>query len=563
MLRKIFIQNIALIESAELEFSAGFNALSGETGAGKSVILDSIDFVLGAKADKSLIRFGKDECCVRAEFENVNADVLNILDEIGVESDDVLIIYRKFTSEGKNSSKINGCNVTASMLRKVGAALMDVHGQSDHFYLLNEANQLKLLDSVAGDKVSEEKERLSELIETRKKIKKDMELIGGDEADRARRADILSYQLDEIARAKLKEGEEEELLEYRNRSMNAERIGEGLSEARNLLLSDGGCVDAINSARRALNAISRYGDKYGTLSERLESAAAEISDISSTVEDYASELDIDEAELERTEARLDEYKTLKKKYGATLAEIEAFYRKANEEYTLLSESEERLAALTKALDETNEKIYERCVSLSSLRKKAAEGFTHRVSEELKTLNIASARFETQFDAFSREDAERAGTNGLDRMRFLFSANAGEPPKELGKIISGGEMSRFMLAVKAQLSSVGNIDTYLFDEIDAGIGGKTAGVMGEKFAKIAKHIQIIAVTHSAQIASFADKQFLIEKREENGSTQTHLSEVNKEERVKEIARLIGGTESELSLKHAEEMLQNARVYKKSL
>ena len=564
MLRKITIQNVALIEHAELEFAEGFNALSGETGAGKSVILDSIDFVLGAKADKSLVRFGKSECSVRAEFENVGKEVLGALEEIGVDnSEDTLIISRKYNLDGKSSLKLNGCTVTSAMLRRVSARLVDVHGQSDHFYLLNEANQLKLLDSIAGEKVVAEKEVLAGLIERRKRAREEMDLIGGDEKERSRRADILKYQIDEIDRAKLKEGEEEELTQFRDRGMNAERIAEGLSSARGLLVSDGGSLDAINSARRALNNISRYGDKYGELSARLENSLAELQDIASVLEEYSDELDIDSRELERAETRLDEYKSIKKKYGATLSEIQAFYEKASAEYTLLSESEERLAILSGELEKVNGEIFKSCSRLSSLRKDAAKGFTHRVCEELKTLNIGSARFEIQFGEFAKADADRAGGNGLDQICFLFSANAGEPPKELGKIISGGEMSRFMLAVKAQLSSVGSIGTYLFDEIDAGIGGKTAHVMGEKFLKIAKNIQIIAVTHSAQIASFADRQFLIEKREEGGSTKTYLREVKEGDRVKEIARLIGGNESELSLKHAEEMLKNAATYKNSL
>ena len=563
MLRKLTIQNVALIEQAELEFDEGLNVLSGETGAGKSVILDSIDFVLGAKADKSLVLFGKSECSVRAEFENVGKEVYQVLDEIGVEGDDTLIISRKFTAEGKNSLKLNGCTVTAAMLRRVSAHLVDVHGQSDHFYLLNEGNQLKLLDSIAGEAVAGEKATLAALLERRKRAREEIDLIGGDEKERSRRADILKYQIDEIERAKLKEGEEEELIEFRTRSLNAERIAEGLSSARGALVADGGCVDAIHSARRALAGIARYGEKYAELSARLENSLAEICDVASVVEEYREELEIDSREIERVEARLDEYKSIKKKYGATLDEINAFYEKACEEYTMLSESEERLARLSDEIEKVNGEIYESCVRLSSLRKSAAEGFTRRVIEELKTLNIASARFETQFDEFSQEDACKAGAGGLDKMRFLFSANAGEPPKELGKIISGGEMSRFMLAIKAQLSAIGNIGTYLFDEIDAGIGGKTARVMGEKFLKIAKDIQIIAVTHSAQIAALADRQFLIEKREEGGATRTYLSEVKEGERVKEIARLIGGNESELSIRHAEEMLNSAAAYKNSL
>ncbi len=563
MLRRLTIQNVALIEKAELEFDGGLNVLSGETGAGKSVILDSIDFVLGAKADKSMIRYGKTECIVRAEFEDIGKEAEEALDSLDIATDDVLIISRKLTADGKSALKVNGCSVTATMLRSVSSRLVDVHGQSEHFYLLKESNQLKLLDSIAGDPVSKCKSELSALLEERKKTAAEISLIGGDESERNRRADILQFQIQEIDRANLKEGEEEELTAFRTRCQNAERIADGISSARGNLLSDGGGIDAINTARRALNAISRYDEKYGVLAERLESVTADLSDVAAMVEEYGEELEFNAPELERAENRLDEIKSLKKKYGSTPEEIQTFLQKAQDEYAFLTEGEERLRRLTEQNRILSEKIYSVCTKLSDERKKAAREFTKRVTDELKTLNISSARFETQFDGFTQESTAAVGTNGADKIRFLFSANAGEPVKELSKIISGGEMSRFMLAIKAQLSSLGDIGTYLFDEIDAGIGGKTARVMAEKFAKISKTIQIIAVTHSAQIAAFADSQFLIEKTEANESTKTEIKKIENEELTREISRLSGGEESEYSLKHAEEMLQNARIYKKSL
>ncbi len=563
MLRRLTIQNVALIEKAELEFDGGLNVLSGETGAGKSVILDSIDFVLGAKADKSMIRYGKTECIVRAEFEDIGKEAEEALDSLDIATDDVLIISRKLTADGKSALKVNGCSVTATMLRSVSSRLVDVHGQSEHFYLLKESNQLKLLDSIAGDPVSKCKSELSALLEERKKTAAEISLIGGDESERNRRADILQFQIQEIDRANLKEGEEEELTAFRTRCQNAERIADGISSARGNLLSDGGGIDAINTARRALNAISRYDEKYGVLAERLESVTADLSDVAAMVEEYGEELEFNAPELERAENRLDEIKSLKKKYGSTPEEIQTFLQKAQDEYAFLTEGEERLRCLTEQNRILSEKIYSVCTKLSDERKKAAREFTKRVTDELKTLNISSARFEMQFDGFTQESTAAVGTNGADKIRFLFSANAGEPVKELSKIISGGEMSRFMLAIKAQLSSLGDIGTYLFDEIDAGIGGKTARVMAEKFAKISKTIQIIAVTHSAQIAAFADSQFLIEKTEANESTKTEIKKIENEELTREISRLSGGEESEYSLKHAEEMLQNARIYKKSL
>ena len=563
MLRRLTIQNVALIEKAELEFDGGLNVLSGETGAGKSVILDSIDFVLGAKADKSMIRYGKTECIVRAEFEDIGKEAEEALDSLDIATDDVLIISRKLTADGKSALKVNGCSVTATMLRSVSSRLVDVHGQSEHFYLLKESNQLKLLDSIAGDPVSKCKSELSALLEERKKTAAEISLIGGDESERNRRADILQFQIQEIDRANLKEGEEEELTAFRTRCQNAERIADGISSARGNLLSDGGGIDAINTARRALNAISRYDEKYGVLAERLESVTADLSDVAAMVEEYGEELEFNAPELERAENRLDEIKSLKKKYGSTPEEIQTLLQKAQDEYAFLTEGEERLRRLTEQNRILSEKIYSVCTKLSDERKKAAREFTKRVTDELKTLNISSARFEMQFDGFTQESTAAVGTNGADKIRFLFSANAGEPVKELSKIISGGEMSRFMLAIKAQLSSLGDIGTYLFDEIDAGIGGKTARVMAEKFAKISKTIQIIAVTHSAQIAAFADSQFLIEKTEANESTKTEIKKIENEELTREISRLSGGEESEYSLKHAEEMLQNARIYKKSL
>lgn len=564
MLRKLTIHNVALIDRAEVEFGEGLNVLSGETGAGKSVILDSIDFVLGAKADKSMVRHGQTECFVRAEFETDSASVLEALSDLDIEGDDVLVVTRRLTAEGKSSIKINGCSVTAAMLRGVSGRLVDVHGQSDHFYLLKESNQLRLLDAIAGEEVAAKKKELCELLNKKKAILNELNLLGGDEGERSRRADILRYQIDEIRRAALIDGEEEELLSLRNRYAHAEKIVGGLGSAREILLSDGGCLDGLNGAHRALAALSRFDEKYGALAERLENAAAEIADISETVERYGEEMDVDEADAERVETRLDEIRALKKKYGGSVAEIEAFCSRAKEELGLLTDSGERREKLSVELARVEDDLYRICLELTNLRKRTADGFSARVTDELKTLNIASARFEVQFDDYTREDVGSVTENGLGGLRFLFSANAGEPLKEMGKIISGGEMSRFMLAIKAQLSSVNEIGTYLFDEIDAGISGKTARVVAEKFCKISRHIQIIAVSHLAQIASFADREFLIEKSEENGSTFTNIREIEGEERVREIARLAGGDrDSEFAFRHAEELLGTAEIYKNSL
>ena len=557
MLKTLYLKNIALVDEAEIAFSEGLNVLSGETGAGKSVILDSIDFVLGAKADKGMIRSGQSECSVRAEFTCEPELLRPVLEELDLEESDTLLIVRRLNADGRGSLKVNGCPMTATMLRKLTSQLVDVHGQSEHFFLLKETNQLRLLDQIAG--TERERAEVASLLKERRSYAEKLSSLGGDEGERERRADILRFQIDELENAALKEGEEEELTALRTKYQNAEKILGGLKTVRDALLSDGGASDAVNTAHRGLISIEKYGD-YAALSERLESALAEIEDIGETAESLAEELDIDEREAERVENRLDEIKSLKKKYGGSVEEALNFLTRAKEELQLLENSAEECEKLKALLESNAKKLYSACEALTKKRKEGAEGFTRRVTEELKTLNIPSARFEIAFDPYTEEDLPRANAEGLDRVKFLFSANAGEPVKELGKIISGGEMSRFMLAVKAQLSSIGTIGTYIFDEIDAGIGGKTARVVAEKFADIAKTTQIIAVSHLAQIAAFADRQFLIEKKEEEGRTYSRIRALEEEERAGELVRLLGGEQGGSALMHAEELLKNARAYR---
>ena len=557
MLRTLYLKNVALVDEAEIAFSEGLNVLSGETGAGKSVILDSIDFVLGAKADKGMIRSGQSECSVRAEFSCDPELLRPVLEELDLEESDTLLIVRRVNADGRSSLRVNGCPMTAAMLRKLTSRLVDVHGQSEHFFLLKEANQLRLLDQIAGTR--EAREKVGELLKERRVLQEKLSSLGGDEGERERRADILRFQIEELENAALKEGEEEELLALRAKYQNAEKILGGLKTVRDALLSDGGAADAVNIAHRGLLSIVRYGD-YDALSERLENALAELEDIGETAESLAEELDIDEREAERVENRLDEIRSLKKKYGGSVEEALSFLARAREELSLLENSAEECEKLRERLENNSVLLYAACRKLTELRKAGAEGFTERVVGELRTLNIPSARFEIAFEPYSEEDLPRVNSDGLDRVRFLFSANAGEPPKELGKIISGGEMSRFMLAVKAQLSSLGSIGTYIFDEIDAGIGGKTARVVAEKFSAIARSTQIIAVSHLAQIAAFADREFLIEKQEAEGRTFSRIRLLGEEERREELVRLLGGDRSESALRHADELLESARAYK---
>lgn len=565
MLSRLSIKNVALIENADITFGEGLNVLSGETGAGKSVILDSVNFVLGAKADRTMIRYGETECIVKAEFSvSENSKAVQALRELDIDSDGEIIISRKFTESGKNSVKINGNAVTATMLRTVTDSLVDVHGQSEHFFLLKESNQLKTLDSVVGGELTEEKEKLATLLREDREIDERISLLGGDEQERGRRLDILKFQIDEIESVDIREGEEEELLAKRNKINNLEKIISSLREATEALSGETGVLDGLRYANRALSAISKLDESYQTVCEKLESIAIDADDVAETLSDMAEELYFDENEAQETETRLDAIRSLKRKYGANKGQIDGYLEKIRAEYELLSDCEGQYAVLTAQKSKVLRKIYEICRKMTALRKQHGEAFCRRVTEELKTLNIERAQFAIEFGEYTEEDAEKANSNGLDTVRFLFSANAGEPMKPLGKIISGGEMSRFMLAVKTQLSDVNEISTYIFDEIDAGISGKTAKVVGEKLARIAKNTQIIAVSHLAQIAAMSDEEFLIEKREENDKTVTHVYSLDRTQKTKELVRLLGGTEKdEYALKHAEELLKQAKEYKDSI
>ena len=565
MLSKLTIKNVALIENADISFGEGLNVLSGETGAGKSVILDSVNFVLGAKADKTMIRYGETECLVKAEFIVAeNAKAVACLRDLDIESDGEIVISRKFSENGKSVIKVNGNIVTAAMLRKITDSLVDVHGQSEHFFLLKESNQLKLLDDVIGEEITAQKNRLAELLHAKKDVESRMNTLGGDEQERSRRLDVLRFQIDEITNVDLKDGEEDELLSKRNKMQNLEKIISALRDATAALSADYGVLDGLRSASRALTGIAKLDDAYASVYDKIESVAMDAEDVAETVTDLADELYFDENEAEQTETRLDAIKALKRKYGATKAAIDEYLQKITDEYELLSDCEGQFAALTEEKERLLKQIFDVCQAITQIRKTKGAAFCNRVTKELKTLNIANAQFDIDFQEYTFENVEQATHSGLDSLTFLFSANAGEPMKPLGKIISGGEMSRLMLAIKTQLSAVNEISTYIFDEIDAGISGNTAKVVGEKLAVIAKNTQVIAVSHLAQIAVMSDDEFLIEKHETDGKTVTNVHALDTNGKRMEIVRLLGGTnDAEIALQLADELLKQADNFKRSL
>lgn len=555
MLVRLSIKNIALIDSADIQFDSRLNVLSGETGSGKSVILDSINFVLGSKADKSMIRHGQPQAQVTAEFQvDGSSPAAKAVEELDIECDGQIIISRKFSLDGKGSIKLNGNSVTAAMLKSVTSHLVDVHGQSEHFFLLSESNQLKVLDSLCGSAADDVKKKLAQAVADKRKILKKIAELGGDEQERERQIDLLSYQINEIRAAEVREGEYDELKTKRELINNTERILSSLGGAAEYLNSDGGCLDLISSAQRQLAGISDISAEYSKMYERIENLYSEADDIARSLNDMLEEVSFDEGEAEYVEERLELLRSLMKKYGPDERSVIEYLESASLRHEALLNSAEELKRLNCGLEKIDDEIYAICMELSDLRKTCAGQMSMRVVEQMKSLNIPDAKFCVEFNSYDRQTAELDSANGSDAVRFMFSANKGEPLKPLGKIISGGEMSRFMLAIKTQLKGINGISTYIFDEIDAGISGVTAGTVAQKFVDIGRDTQIIAVSHLPQVCAASDAQFLIYKTEEDGKTVTRVSRLNDEQKIGEIVRLTGNIDSNAAREHAKQLIE---------
>lgn len=562
MLAQLTIENIALIDKLELELKNGLNILSGETGAGKSIIIDSLNFVLGERADKSLIRYGTDHAVVQAVFEDyLNPSVSAYLDDIGVECEDVLIIRRKMSVDGKNECRINGRISTLSILKGLTELLVDIHGQHEHQSLLKSANHIKLLDDIGAAKIAKVKVDVVNYHAEYVSLKRELSRFG-DESERERKLDILTFQIDEIEKADVKDGEEDELLQARKRIRNMEKILSALGEAKNTLDGyDSNSVSAsIKNSSSLLGTISAYDDSIGPLIDRLDDAKIEIKDIADTLSDMLEKLDFDARSAEKIEERLEVVRNILHKYGGNFENLQRFYDDAKKEAELLSGAAQTVEELQDRIETAKKNLEKSARKLTELRHEVANKFESDITRELKDLGMGGSTFKVDF--VTTDDVDQISANGADTIEFLFSANVGEPMKPLAKIISGGEMSRFMLAFKNIVAGVDGIGTMVFDEIDTGISGNISAVVSEKMCNISRDRQVIAVTHMPSLAAMADNHYLIAKSTENGKTLTHINLL--EDDTDEVARLIGGNDySQFAVPHAKEMKAWADRYKKSL
>lgn len=563
MLSNISIKNIALIDSIDVSFSDGLNVLTGETGAGKSIIIDSLSFVLGKRADKSLIRYEEDTASVTAVFDNIGENTINLLREYDIEeSSNELIIKRTMTLDGKNTCSVNGQRVTLATLKEVANTLADIYGQHENVTVLNSTNHLNIIDKY-GEK------RLSSVLNTQETLYKEYKDICsklskyGSLKDVNKNIDILEYQINEIENADIKENEEDELINLRHKLNNSQTIISSLNESYNILNGDNeqNILSLLNYSISQLSKVSNYDEKINDIVERLDSSKTELKDIASTIEDIAESSEFNMQEYEQCEQRLALIRSIKRKYGNSVSEINEFLNEIKEQYEFLSEGEEKVKQYEEDKSLLLSKLYDNSKKLSATRQKIAKELSDNILNELKELGMSSCQLYAKFNDIPSLEEFIPSQSGYDEVEFMFSANAGQPAKELSKVISGGELSRFMLAMKKIIANLDGISTMVFDEIDTGISGKIAQIVAQKMADISRDKQVLAITHMPQLASMADYHYLIEKSTEKGKTHTNLLFLNKSAREEEIARLIGGKDySSFALPHAKEMIEYAENYK---
>lgn len=550
MLKSLNIENIAVIEKADIEFSPGLNVLTGETGAGKSIVVDSINAVLGERTSRELVRNGANEAQVTAVFDDINSSVREKLDEFGIEDDDTLVLMRKISDKGKSYCRINGVPCTVSMLRQLGEQLVNIHGQHDSQALLNPDTHYRFLDMFADDKelVSEYSKNFKKLLEVRKKLKS----LTADAENNDKQSEMLAYEINELTQADIKVGEIEQLHKRKNIILNSQNISDYLTSILTFFNGDdennAGAENNIASLYSQGEALGEDDSEITAIQSRLLSLSDSIAEIKSFAGDKLNSIEYNENELNAIDERLDMYYHLSNKYGVTEQEMIDYLNDALSKQNAIADYDEELERLNVQYDEVYSSTVDAAKALSLARSESAKQLENEIKEQLEFLDMPKVKFLVDFKQGN------LSSTGYDKIEFLISTNPGEPPKPLAKIASGGELSRIMLAIKNILAAKDTVDTLIFDEVDAGVSGRASRKIGLKLKSVGEVCQVICVTHSAQIASAADNHLLIQKEFKNDKTYTKVIHLDFEQRKRELARIMGGMEiTDALLKSAEEML----------
>ena len=547
MLSLLHIENIAVIECSDISFDKGFNILTGETGAGKSIVIDAICAILGERAYRDMIRTGVNKASVRAVFTDVPQ--LPWFADNGVEYDSETVIQREIYLDGKNVCRVNGSLVTVSILRKLGIQLINIHGQHDSAALFDEENHLRLLDDFAGN--ASLRENYCAAFEQVAALRREIEKMTMDEGEKLRRMETLRYQIEEISKADLQAGEDEALEERRKLLQNAEKISDGMETAVECLYGGDdtdGAAALLAQAERELARLARFTDTFASIQERVTDLMYQVQDVAEEVRDARDELSYSADELEKIESRLDVIHRLRRKYGASCTDILEYLNRAKEELDRIEFADDHLERLKGKLAKAEKNAWCEALTLRENRKAAANELAERILTELAQLDMPRVQFSCEFT-----ELELAST-GADAVAFYMSANPGEALKPLSKVASGGELARIMLAMKNVLAEKDLVATLVFDEVDTGVSGRAAQKVAEKLRSVAKHKQVLCVTHLPQMAALASTHLLIAKEERGGRTYTSVTPLDREGRKRELARIIGGANiTETTLKSAEEML----------
>lgn len=571
MLVTLSIRNLAVIEAVDVSFHAGFHVLTGETGAGKSIVIDALGLIAGGRGSADLIRYGCDKAEIEAMFElHKSHPVWNALEQIGIDADreEYLIIRREVTSQGKSTSRINGQLVNLTMLREIGEQLINIHGQHEHQNLMRADRHLHLLDTYGEAVIGPVKKQYQEQYASFSKVEKEYRELMNNSQKTYQMLDLYRFQLEEISAASLKSGEDEWLLEERVKLSHSEKMMDSVSGAYDLIYGQQG-LGTISTAVSRLEDVVQYDEKeLKPILEQLQSAYYQLEDAAFQLRDYRDEVEFNPERLDEVEQRLDLISTLRRKYGESVDEILGYYHNILQETNTLENKDERLEELKSRRDEMLGGLIEAALELSRARQMCAADLAGQVEKELKDLHMERTSLEVRLDRL--EDSKgaeidgqkvRLTRQGIDVAEFMISPNPGEPLRPLSKIASGGELSRMMLAMKSIFARHDRIPVLIFDEVDTGVSGRAAQSIAEKLDKLAEDCQVFSITHLPQVACMADHQYLIEKNIEGERTMTRVEELSLQGRVEELARMLGGVEiTEKTLHHAQEMLKLAEERK---